>query len=210
MDPRTTAARLHLLPLVSTPDLLLWPLHRHRAGTQREGRLRRVHVVAGAEQRHHHPVAIPLHLPLRSTNPQPPPAPHRRHLDQRTNPRTRRILNPRRGHAGTRPLHSPTEARPAPQARFRVARHRPTRSLQARRMDPRLRHHLKPGLPLHDQGRCRHRRPARALRRDGHPDSGFASPQLRFHAVHAAARRYRHLHRHRALQPHERLSHRRR
>ena len=71
--PRTTAARLHLLPLVSTPDLLLWPLHRHRAGTQREGRLRRVHVVAGAEQRHHHPVAIPLHLPLRSTNPNPHP-----------------------------------------------------------------------------------------------------------------------------------------
>ena len=199
MDPRTATARLYLLTLVSTPDLLLRPLHRHWAGAQREGRLRRVHVVARAEQRHHHPVAVPLHLPLRSADPQPQPNPHRRQLDQRTNPRARRFLDPRRGYAGARTLHPPAPTRPATQARFRVARHRPARSLQARRVDPRLRYHLQPGLPLHDQGCCRHRRSARALRRHGHPDSGSAGPQLRLHAVHAAARRYRHLHRHRAL-----------
>ena len=39
--------------------------------------------------------------------PQPQPDSHRRQLDQRTDPRARRLLHLRRHHAGTRPVHPP-------------------------------------------------------------------------------------------------------
>ena len=57
------------------------------------------------EQRHHHPVAVPLHLPLRSADPNPNPI---HTVDNWTNaqtPRARRFLDPRRGYAGARTLH---------------------------------------------------------------------------------------------------------